>query len=216
MITAYIRVSTDKQTLDNQQNEIENFAASRDWCVDRWVREVVSGRTNSSDRKVGALIKRLGKGDILIVTELSRLSRSLTEIMSIVGTLLQNGVHLYSTKDRFAFDDTINSKVLCFAFGLVAEIERNLISMRTKEALSLRKARGVELGRPKGSSAKMDALVINASEIVKQLNSGLSVTSICRKYGVSRTTFYKFRNEYAEQASYNGHYKFRKKIPAKR
>lgn len=100
--------------------------------VDCWVTEVVSGRKKRYDRKLGETVKRLRAGDTLIVTELSRLSRTLTDIMVIVGELLEKGVHLHSTKDRYSFDDTINSKVLCFAFGLVAEIERTLYPLAPK------------------------------------------------------------------------------------
>ena len=166
MVAAYLRVSTEKQTLENQRNEIIRFAESRNMHIDKWVTEVVSGRKRGSDRKLGALVRRLKCGDTLIVTELSRLSRTLTEIMTIVGELLRKKVRLYSTKDRYAFDDTINSKVLCFAFGLVAEIERNLISMRTREALALRRERGVVLGRRKGSLKKTQVLIDRKAEIV--------------------------------------------------
>ena len=96
------------------------------------------------------------RGDTLIVTEVSRLSRTLTDLMAIMGKCLEKGINLYTTKEGYSFDNSINSKVLCFAFGLVAEIERNLISMRTKEALALRKAEGVVLGRKKGSYTKMN------------------------------------------------------------
>lgn len=155
MVIAYLRVSTGKQTLANQQNEISKFSRSRNLTVDRWVTETVSGRKKGRDRKLGALVRRMHKGDTLIVTELSRLSRTLTDIMAIVGELLERQVHLYSTKDHYAFDDTINSKVLCFAFGLVAELERNLISLRTKEALALRREQGIPLGRKKGTYTKL-------------------------------------------------------------
>ena len=97
----------------------------------------------------GGLIRRMKHGDTLIVTEISRLSRTLTDLMAIMGKCLEKGINLYTTKEGYSFDNSINSKVLCFAFGLVAEIERNLISMRTKEALALRKAEGVVLGRKK-------------------------------------------------------------------
>lgn len=140
MVVGYLRVSTEKQHLSNQQDEILRFAQTRNMEIDRWVTEVVSGKKDQKDRKLGSILRRLKNGDTLIVTEISRLSRTLTEIMTIMGHCLDKGITLYSTKDGYAFDDTINSKVLCFAFGLVAEIERNLISMRTKEALALRKA----------------------------------------------------------------------------
>ena len=128
-----------------------------------------------------------------IKTEISRLSRTLTEIMAIMGKCLEKNITIYSTKDGYAFDNTINSKVLCFAFGLVAEIERNLISMRTKEALALRKAEGVILGRKKGSITKLKILIDNELEIIDRLKKGESMASICRIYGVSTDTFSKFR-----------------------
>ncbi len=195
MITAYLRVSTEKQTLANQRNEIEKFAANHNLCVDRWVTEVVSGKKQGCERELGRLMRRMKSGDTLIVTELSRLSRTLTDIMAIVGELLRKGVHLYSTKDRYAFDDTINSKVLCFAFGLVAEIERNLISMRTREALALRREQGVALGRRKGSYTKLQLLIDQRTEVVRKLNRGYSIIEICREYGTSRTTFIRFREK---------------------
>lgn len=196
MVIAYLRVSTEKQTLENQQNEILRFADSRDLRVDRWVTEIASGRKHGSERKLGALVRQMHKGDTLIVTELSRLSRTLTDIMAIVGELLKKEVYLYSTKDHCVFDDTINSKVLCFAFGLVAEIERNLISMRTREALALRREQGIVLGRRKGSYTKLQQLIDDRREIVRLLNRGHSVASICREYGVARNTFDRFRKQY--------------------
>lgn len=198
MIVAYLRVSTGHQVLDNQKNEIEKYAISRNLSIDRYVTEVVSGKTEGRERKLGKLIKDLGKGDTLIVTEISRLSRTLMDIMSIVGELLQKGVHLYSVKDGYTFDDTINSKVLLFAFGLVAEIERNLISMRTKEALELRKMQGIKLGRKEGSLRKLNILEENRDKVISAMNKGSSIVSICRKYKVSYSTFYRFRKDFNE------------------
>lgn len=166
--------------------------------IDRWVTEVVSGKKDQKDRKLGSILQRLKNGDTLIVTEISRLSRTLTEIMTIMGHCLDKGITLYSTKDGYAFDDTINSKVLCFAFGLVAEIERNLISMRTKEALALRKAEGVQLGRRKGFCPKFRILSENCAEIVEMLRNGATIVSVCRKYQVSVDTFKAFRKRHAQ------------------
>lgn len=196
MIIAYLRVSTGKQTLANQQSEIAKFTDSRNLHVDRWVTEIVSGKKSGRERKLGALIRRMKKGDTLIVTELSRLSRTLTDIMAIVGELLRKEVKLYSTKDRYSFDDTINSKVLCFAFGLVAEIERNLISMRTREALALRREQGIVLGRRKGSYTKLQQLIDDRVKIVRMMNCGKSIAEICRQYDVARNTFDRFRKQY--------------------
>ena len=113
--------------------------------------------------------------------------------MAIMGRCLEKQITIYSTKDGYAFDNTINSKVLCFAFGLVAEIERNLISMRTKEALALRKAEGVILGRRKGSITKLRLLIDHEPDIIERLARGESIRSICRGYGVSTDTFLKLR-----------------------
>lgn len=196
MVIAYLRVSTGKQTLANQQNEISKFTDSRNMRVDRWVTEVVSGKKSGRERKLGSLVRRMKKGDTLIVTELSRLSRTLTDIMAIVGELLKKEVRLYSTKDRYSFDDTINSKVLCFAFGLVAEIERNLISLRTREALALRREQGIVLGRRKGSYTKLQQLIDDRVKIVRMMNCGKSIAAICREYDVARNTFDRFRKQY--------------------
>ena len=156
MTVAYLRISTGKQHLRNQQEDIQRFAALHNLTVDRWLTEVVSGRKSGRERKLGALLRRMKRGDTLIVTELSRLSRTLTEIMTIMGHCLERGIVLYSTKDGYAFDNSINSKVLCFAFGLVVEIERNLISMRTREALAVRRADGVRHGRARRGQSQRD------------------------------------------------------------
>ena len=196
MVIAYLRVSTGKQHLANQEEEIRKFAAARGLAVDRWVTEVVSGKKHQKERRLGKVLGRLRSGDTLIVTELSRLSRTLTDIMAIMGRCLERNITLYSTKDGYAFDDSINSKVLCFAFGLVAEIERNLISMRTKEALALRKAEGVQLGRRKGSYTKLQILIDNRFEVIRMIKRGYRISTICRHFGVSRDTFNTFRERY--------------------
>ena len=203
MIVAYLRVSTGHQVLDNQSNEISKYADAKGIIIDKWVTEVVSGKRKGSERKLGAAIKKMKEGDMLIVTEISRLSRTLMDIMSIMGTLLQKGVNLYSIKDGYSFDNSINSKVLIFAFGLVAEIERNLISLRTKEALELRKLQGVKLGRPKNTLRKMNILIDNVSCIVKALERGETKARICRRYRISFSTFTRFEKIYLNKPSEN-------------
>ena len=198
MIIAYLRISTGKQFLSNQREEIRRYADGRNWVIDQWVTEVASGNRKGSDRKLGILLKQMKRGDTLIVTEVSRLSRTLTDIMGIMGLCLEKGSNLYTTKERYSFDNSINSKVLCFAFGLVAEIERNLISLRTREALALRKAEGITLGRKKGSYTKRNILSDNVSNIIKMLKQDKSVADICRHFRVSRDTFTKFRKEHPE------------------
>ena len=195
MIIAYLRISTGKQFLSNKREEIRRYADGINWVIDQWVTEVASGNRKGSDRKLGILLKQMKRGDTLIVTEVSRLSRTLTDIM---GLCLEKGINLYTTKEGYSFDNSINSKVLCFAFGLVAEIERNLISLRTREALALRKAEGITLGRKKGSYTKRNILSDNVSNIIKMLKQDKSVADICRHFRVSRDTFTKFRKEHPE------------------
>lgn len=195
MIIGYLRVSTEKQNPENQRDEIRRFAEEKSLAVDSWVVETASGKLPYRKRKLGRQLRRLRSGDVLIVTEISRLSRSLTEIMAIMGYCLEKKVCIYTTKERYTFDNSINSKVLCFAFGLVAEIERNLISMRTKEALALKRAEGVRLGRRPGSDVKMQVIRDNSDRIEAMLASGMTVTKICRKIGISRNTWYKFQSQ---------------------
>ncbi|MEF9950599.1 MAG: recombinase family protein [Mucinivorans sp.] len=195
MVIAYLRVSTGKQHLENQQAEINRYAQIKGITVDRWVTETISGKTLKHHRKLGNVLKSLRSGDTLIVTELSRLSRTLHEVMSIMGRCLERNITVYSTKDGYSFDDSINSKVLSFAFGLVAEIEHKLISQRTKEALQLRKAEGVVLGRRKGDSPKLKIPEDNLCDVAKMIERGHTEINICRFYGVSRDTFRALRRK---------------------
>lgn len=192
MTIGYLRVSTGKQNPENQRDEIRRFAEEKSFCIDQWVTETASGKLPYRKRKLGKILRGMKKGDTLIVTEISRLSRSLTEIMSIMGGCIEREICLYTTKERYTFDNSINSKVLCFAFGLVAEIERNLISMRTKEALALKKAEGVRLGRRPGSNVKMQRIRESEDRIAAMLDGGMPVTKMCRKIGISRSTWYKY------------------------
>src|SRR5919199_1448746 len=158
MIYGYIRVSTDKQTTENQRYEILKYADERKLTVDRWIEETISATKHLSHRKLGQLLEDMQEGDILIVTELSRLGRSLMEVMSILHTLMERQVKVYTTKERYELGNNINSKVLAFAFSLSAEIERSMISSRTKEALARKKNEGMRLGRPKGRMSQTTKL----------------------------------------------------------
>ena len=148
MIYGYIRVSTDKQTVENQRYEINQYCLRHVMVVDRWIEETISGSKDIEKRKLGILLDTMQKGDILICAELSRLGRNLLMIMGILNQCMKNDVQVWTIKDNYRLGSDINSKVLAFAFGLSAEIERNLISQRTKEALARKRAEGVILGRP--------------------------------------------------------------------
>src|ERR1019366_3985188 len=158
MIYAYIRVSTDKQTTENQRFEILKFADEKKLTVDTWIEETISITKKLDERKLGALVDQMGKDDVLLVTELSRLGRSIMEVMGILNVLMDKQVKVFTAKERYELGNNINSKVLAFAFSLSAEIERSMISSRTKEALARRKSEGKQLGRPKGSFAKVTKL----------------------------------------------------------
>jgi len=145
MTYGYIRVSSDKQTVENQRFEIKNFCKRQNMKVDGWIEETISGTKNYSKRRLGVLLKKVTKGDMIICSELSRLGRSLFMIMDILNICMNKECQVWTIKDNYRLGDDISSKVLAFAFGLSAEIERNLISQRTREALARNKAEGVVL-----------------------------------------------------------------------
>ena len=151
MIYGYIRVSTDKQTVENQLFEIKEFAEKNEMIIDKWIMETISSTEGLNRRKLGRLLKKLKSGDIIIASELSRLGRNLLQVMGILNYCMAQDVQVWTIKDNYRLGTDIQSKVLAFAFGLSAEIERNLISQRTKEALCRLKTEGRRLGRPKGS-----------------------------------------------------------------
>lgn len=188
MIYGYIRVSTDKQTTENQRFEIEKFAKEKDIRIGEWIEETISGTKKLNDRKFGTLLQKISKDDVLIVTELSRMGRNLMQIMSILHTCMEKEAKVFCIKERYELGNNINSKVLAFAFGLSAEIERNLISQRTKEALARKKAEGVILGRPKGSKSKIYKLTSKQEEIKALLDKKISKSAIARIMGVNRLT----------------------------
>lgn len=192
MIYGYIRVSTDKQTVENQRFEINRFCQTENMVIDRWINETISGTKSLDDRKLGVLLKKMSKDDILICTELSRLGRNLLMIMGILNDCMQREILLWTIKDNYRLGNDINSKVLAFAFGLSAEIERNLISQRTKEALARKRAEGVILGRPKGSKSSKTKLTGRERKIVELLEKNVSYSAIGRILNVNRLTVSKF------------------------
>ncbi len=192
MVVAYLRVSTEKQFLANQREELLRFAEKNGLQIDKWYTETVSGSVRSKDRKLSGVLNRMQRGDSLIVTEISRLSRTMLEIMTILNSFIKKEIILYSTKEGYVFQNDMNSKVLGFAFGLMAEIERNLISMRTKEALARRRQEGVKLGRKKGTCPAMRVLRENKRRLIKDAQRGVSCSELARQMGVSRTTMHRF------------------------
>ncbi|WP_069659380.1 master DNA invertase Mpi family serine-type recombinase [Arcticibacter eurypsychrophilus] len=188
MIYAYIRVSTDKQTVENQRFEILKYSSSKRIHVDEWIEETVSGNKRSEDRKLGKVLTDLKKNDILIVSELSRLGRNLMEVMSILNNCMVKESKVYAIKEGYELGNNISSKVLAFAFSLSAEIERNLISQRTKEAMARMKSEGLPIGRPAGSLSKQTKLTGKEATIRELLDKKVGVSTIGRILGVNRLT----------------------------
>lgn len=195
MIYGYIRVSSDKQTVENQRFEINNFCNQENLIVDGWIEETISGTKNYDKRKLGKLLERVQEGDIIICSEISRLGRNIFMIMEILNQCMERECQVWTIKDNYRLGDDIQSKVLAFAFGLTAEIERNLIAQRTKEALARKKAEGVSLGRPVGSKSKYVKLSGKEEIIRELLNQGVSITAIAKIYKVHRNTVSKFIKE---------------------
>lgn len=181
MIYAYIRVSTDKQTVENQRFEIEKFAKKQEFHIDKWISETVSGTKDAKNRKLGPLIKKLKKGDTLICSEISRLGRRLMEVMSLLNTLMQKKIVVLTVKEKYELGNNIQSQILAFAFGLSAQIERDLISQRTKEGLARRAAEGQKLGRHVGGHNAKHKLTGKEDLIRTMLEYGYSKAAICRK-----------------------------------
>ncbi len=194
MLYAYIRVSTDKQTTENQRFEILKFTAEKKQQVDRWIEETVSGIKRMEERKLGQLLEDMKKGDVLIVTELSRLGRSLMEVMSILHQLMQKDIKVFTVKERYELGNNINSKVLAFAFSLSAEIERSMISLRTREALARKKSEGKTLGRPVGRLSTKTKLTGKESIIQELLQKKISQSAIARILEVNRITLRNYIN----------------------
>lgn len=192
MIYGYIRVSTDKQTVENQRFEISKYAKRNKFCVNQWIEETISGTITPDKRHLGKLIQKAKKGDIIICSELSRLGRNMFMIMSILNILMERGVLIYTVKEHYRLGDDISSKVLAFAFSISAEIERALISQRTTEALRRKKAEGVVLGRPKGKKNKTHKLSHCENIIKELLLQGHTKVYISQKLGVSQSTLYTY------------------------
>lgn len=193
---AYIRVSTEMQSHAGQKYEIERYCRMQRITVDKWVSESVSGTVAIEKRRLGKMISKMKRGDLLICTELSRLGRNMLMIMEILNLCSQKGVLIRTIKDNFTLSDNINSKIIAFAFALAAEIERNLISQRTKEALAVKKLAGVRLGRPPGSSQKKELFLKEQAKVQSLLEQGESISRIAKKYGIHRNTMRKYLSEF--------------------
>jgi DNA invertase Pin-like site-specific DNA recombinase len=192
MTYGYIRVSTDQQNTENQRFEITKFSKSKEIDIDIWIEETISGTSLVENRQLGKLLSKMNQGDRLICSELSRLGRSLFMIMGVLNECMKRDIQVWTIKDNYRLGNDISSKVLAFAFGLSAEIERNLISQRTKEALARKKAEGVVLGRPKGKLSSKTKLSGHEAQIRRLLSENVSYSAIGRIMNVNRITVSNF------------------------
>lgn len=188
---SYLRVSTVEQNTEKNKLEVLKFANDKKLGNVEFVEEQISGKSNFKDRQLGTLLEKMEKGDILIVPELSRIARSITQIFEVIDITKQKGIELYSLKEGFTnTDKSITSTVTTTVFALVAQIERDLISLRTKEALQAKKAEGVKLGRPRGKGkSKLDE---HKEEIIKLVDLHVPKTIIARQYDTTVSNLHRF------------------------
>ena len=193
---AYLRVSTDTQDVDTQKIGVTDFCKAKDWDVSEWIMdEGVSGAKDPSKRKLGCLMKKCKKGDRIIFSEISRIGRKLVMILDFIKDCTEKGVKIYTVKDRYVLEDTIQSKVLITVMGLAAEIERDLLRQRTKEGLKRAVENGKILGRPFGRKNSKTKLTGKEGVIVELLEKKLPLKRIARRLKVHRVTLARFIKE---------------------
>ena len=188
----YLRVSTDRQDTQNQKTEILEYANNQSFRVDDWVEVEMSSRKSSKERQIDYVLSLLGEGDYLIVSELSRLGRSISQIVLLCDELIQKGINLICIKEsiRINGEMDISTKIQVSMFSLMAEVERDLISERTKNGLNKAREEGKLLGRPKGS--KSSILDDKKEEIRNLYNKGVNQASLARMYNTSQPSMKKF------------------------
>ncbi len=193
MIYGYLRVSSDEQDVNSQKQGVDKFAADKGWQIDKYITdEGVSGGKDPDKRNLGPLLKLLQKDDVIISSEISRLGRDLYMVMDILHFCMERGCVIYTVKDKFVLGDDIQSKVLAFAFGLSAEIERQMIRQRTKEGLRLRMKLGVLVGRPIGRESSTHKLDSDKEKVLEQFKWGVPIRRMAKNFGVDRNTMARF------------------------
>jgi DNA invertase Pin-like site-specific DNA recombinase len=182
-VVAYLRVSTPQQDVHKNKYEILQLANQQHLTPVEWVEETISGRVTWRKRQIGQLMHELQSGDTLLINELSRLGRSMLECMEILAVATDKGIRILATKGNWRLDNSLQSKVVAMAFAMAAEIERDLISQRTREALAARRQAGQTLGRPKGiGKSKLDVYRL---EIEALLANGATQKFVAERYQTS-------------------------------
>ena len=194
-VYGYIRVSTDKQTTENQKFEIERFLKNKEMRVDKWVNETISGTVSFKKRKLGKALRLLEKDDVLVCSELSRLGRTILDVLTILNFCIEKGVSVWTVKENYCLGHDIQSQMMAFVFSMVAQLERSLISQRTKEALARLKSEGKQLGRRRGTRNKNRLLDGKEHEIRLLLKDGVFQSELARRFKVSYGTVHNFISE---------------------
>ena len=197
MVIAYLRVTIDRQHLERQKDEITRYASANGWEISKWITDIVDGKRMESEPTLFRVLDRMKKGDKVIITDIARFGRTLSEVMTLLSKCMTLGVHVYSINDRYLLDDNLNTEPISTTCNLVSEIEHHLMSVRTKEALNHKKEKeGLQLGRPKGTDAKQSLLDANKDEVMNMLERGDTIVMICKHFNVSRNTYYQFKRNY--------------------
>ena len=196
MIYGYIRKSTEKQSFEHMEYEFNEYATKHNMKIDVWVEETISSRKPLHKRQLGQLLEKLQPNDILITSELSRISRSVPETFSILQTCLNKNCQVITIKENYHLGNDLQSQVLAFAFGLASQIERDLISQRTKCSLASKKEQGIKLGRPIGAESKKLKLAKNLKRIQDLLAKGVSKNQISKIMNVQYMTLSRFIKRY--------------------
>lgn len=187
---AYIRCSCDKSDVENQRYEILKFCEENELQIDEWVEETISGTTEYSTRKLGEALKGADKNTRFITCEISRIARKMFDIMEFLNRCTQKGCEVWTIKDNFRLGDDLSSKVIAFAFALSAEIERSLLSQRTKQSLARKKAEGIRLGR------KVDYTRADEERAIALRKKGWSFQKIADETGISKSAVHRLcKNE---------------------
>lgn len=190
-VYGYVRVSTDRQTTENQKFEIESFLRHKNFGINVWINETISGAIDFKKRKIGKILRLMKKDDILICSELSRLGRNTLDILTILNFCMNNRIQVWTVKENYRLGKDIQSQLLACVFSMIAQVERALISQRTTEALRRLKAQGKRLGRPTGSRNKYHVLDGKEEKILNDLRNGMKISVLSRKYKVSQSSVYR-------------------------
>ncbi|MCD8270526.1 MAG: recombinase family protein [Parabacteroides sp.] len=196
MVVAYLRVTMGRQHLEKQKEDLGSYASANGFEIDKWIIDVVEDFRKEKEPSLKRVLARMKPEDKVIITDIARFGRKLAEVMDLLGLCMAKGVYVYSLKDRYLLDDSLDCQVISRTCSQIIEIEHYLMSVRTKEALNHQKEKGLRLGRPKGTDTKQSLLDAHKEEVMDMLERGDTIKSICSRFNISKNTFYQFKKSY--------------------